>query len=385
MKILMIIFTSSLDFDERIRKEVTSLGNLSVTDITIFASEEIRSKNSVGHAAVVNPRFLVPNREWVPVKLLKIAELFLRLIFRFPFRDFDRIWLHDPIMVFLIPFLKRRTKAPVIWDLHELPPPAFFNRPFLKKYFRRSADLADVVITANEERGKYMMRSDLITDFRVLENFPMRDEQEPDLSYRDTEFEQFVDGRPFAYCQSATHPMRNFMALAKACVDEKQCLVVPGDKNDEYRKARKEIQDFDCYILVLGKKPSAFLNYYLSKARYSFVFYTNKNMNNYLCEPNRLYHSLKLGIPVLVGGNPPLARIIDKYHCGVKLSGFGEDSAEIIHGIRKMNSHYEEFRGNSESISGLFNWNSQEPVIKEIILSADAKSDHLSQDSEFDA
>jgi len=50
-----------------------------------------------------------------------------------------------------------------------------------------------------------------------------------------------------------------------------------------------------------------------------------------------------------------------------------------------MNSHYEEFRGNSESISGLFNWNSQEPVIKEIILSADAKSDHLSQDSEFDA
>jgi len=272
MKILMIIFTSSLDFDERIRKEVASLGNLSVSDITVFASEEIRSKNPVGHATIVNPRFLIPNREWIPVKLLKIAELFLRLIFRFPVKEFDRIWLHDPIMVFLIPFLKKRIKAPVIWDLHELPPPAFFGMPLLKKYFRRAADLADVVITANEERGDYMVRNELISCFQVLENFPMREEQEPDHSYHDPEFEQFVDGRPFAYCQSATHPMRNFMALAKACVDEKQCLVVPGDKNDEYRKARKEIQDFDSYILVLGKKPSAFSKLLPVKSPIFFCF-----------------------------------------------------------------------------------------------------------------
>ncbi|MDG5767485.1 hypothetical protein QA596_08430 [Balneolales bacterium ANBcel1] len=379
----MIIFTSSLDFDERIRKEVASLGNLSISDIAIFASEETRSKNPVGHATIVNPRFFIPNREWVPVKLMKIAELFLRLIFQFPFRDYDRIWLHDPIMVFLIPFLKKRSGARIIWDLHELPPPAFFNRPYLKKYFRRSADLADVVITANEERGSYMVRNGLIPNFRVLENFPMRDEQKPDTSFRDAEFEQFVDGRPFAYCQSATHPMRNFMALAKACVEEKQCLIVPGDKNEEYRRARKAIRDFDNHILVLGKKPSMYLDYYLSKARYSFVFYTNKNMNNYLCAPNRLYHSLKLGIPVLVGGNPPLARVIDKYHCGVKLSGFGEDSTEIIHGIRKMNTHYEDFRRNTESISGLFSWDSQDAEIEEIIHFSDAGNDHLNQDNTF--
>ncbi len=367
----MIIFTSSLDYDERIRKEVLSIGNLSSTDVTIFASEELPSKNPVGNATVVNPPFLIPNREWIPIKLLKITELFLRLIFRFSFKNYDRIWLHDPIMVFLIPFLKKRTKAPLIWDLHELPPPAFFNRPLLRKYFRRSADLASVIITANQERGNYMVRHDLISDFRVLENFPMLGDRSQDTAYRDTEFEQFVDGRPFAYCQSATHPMRNFMALAKACVEEKQCLVVPGEKNDEYRNARKAIDDFDNYILVLGKKPSMHLNYYLSKARYSFVFYTNKNMNNYLCAPNRLYHSLKLGIPVLVGGNPPLARIVDTYHCGVKLPGFGENSAEIADGIRKMKNHYDDFRHHSQKISGLFSWDSQESVIEEIIHLSD--------------
>lgn len=380
MKILMIIFTSSLDYDERIKKEVASLGKLGVSDITILASEEKPSKNPIGRATIINPRFFIPNREWTAVKLLKIAELFLRIIFQFPYKNFDRIWLHDPIMVFLIPFLKKRTRTPVIWDLHELPPPAFFDKPILKKYFRRSADLADVIITANQERGDLMMREKLIPAFQVLENFPLLHENQPVASYHDPEFERFIDRRPFAYCQSATHPMRNFKALAKACVEEKQCLVVPGDKNEEYRKARNEIKDFDSYVLVLGKKPSIYLNYYLSKSRFSFVFYTDKNMNNYLCAPNRLYHSLKLGIPVLAGANPPLTRIVDKYNCGVTISGFGEESSEIVHGIREMNGSYEKFKKNAESISGKFDWDTQDPVLEEIVFQLSAsKNDDKGQ------
>lgn len=368
MKILMIIFTSSLDYDERIKKEVASLGNLNVTDISIFASEENPSRIPPGPIKIINPRFFIPNRESIVVKLLKITELFLRLITTVSYKNFDRIWLHDPIMVFILPFLKKRTQTPIIWDLHELPPDAFFKNRLLKRYFRRSAAVADVIITANLERGEFMMRENLITSFEVLENFPLNRYEKTDPSYKDQEFEDFIRERPYAYCQSATHPMRNFEALAKACVQKKQCLVVPGDRNEEYYRVRNTIPNFDDYILVLGKKPSDRLDYYLSRARFSMIFYTDQNKNNYYCAPNRLYHSLKLGIPVVVGANPPLARIIEEFKCGVMLNSYGENTSDIVDAIGEIDHNYEVYKRNAEKISGRFDWRTQEELIKKIVF-----------------
>jgi small-conductance mechanosensitive channel len=116
--------------------------------------------------------------------------------------------------------------------------------------------------------------------------------------------------------------------------------VVIGEKNSTYYCAKKTIDKFEDYILVLGKKPSNKLDYYISRAKFSFVFYSGEYMNNYLCAPNRLYNSLKFGVPVIAGENPTMKNIIKQHKCGIVINSFGESSLEIGESIKTMNTSY---------------------------------------------
>jgi len=366
MKILMIIKTSAIDYDERLKKEIDSLINIGVTNLSLFAVEDIASHYSNPYVELYNPKFLFRNLRFRPLKIFTLLELIIRLKLRFKTKIYDKVWIHDPIMMFLIPVLKLNIKPnSLIWDLHELPSKIILDNFFLRWLFKSTASICSTIIVANKERGEYLTEKGLIKTYKALYNYPVQNTQERN-NYNDIEFDNWIKDKEFAYCQSATHPSRNFFALAKACVNKKQFLVVAGEKNNIYQDTRKQIPRFDEYILVLGKKPSDKLYYYYSNARFSFVFYSNKNTNNYLCAPNRLYSSIKFGIPVIVGANPTMKNIVEVFKCGVSLNDFGDNSHNIENAIEKMNRNHLFFKKNTKKISEAFDWNSQENIIKEI-------------------
>lgn len=366
-RVLMIAATSSMDYDDRIRKECASIQRLGHAETVIFASEEKKAILSVPGAKLINPNFRIPNRPNILIKLFKSTELNVRLRKQINYGEFDTVWFHDPIQVLTILTLKKRTGQRWIWDMHELPPEVFFKNKWLKKLMLKAAKRCDEIIVANKERGHYMQENNMLNNFRVLHNYPDRHTQQPSDDHNDPEFEAFIKGHSYAYCQSATHPLRNFPTIARACIAARQRLVVPGEKNEIYEQLKNEIPEFDRYIKVLGKKPGFSLGYYLKRADFSIVIYSRHPMNNYLCAPNRLYHSLTLSVPVITGANPTMAEIIDANQCGIVLNSFGDDEHDLQQAIHKMNKNNAYYRQNTQQISSNYWWDIQDDVLDEVL------------------
>ena len=93
-----------------------------------------------------------------------------------------------------------------------------------------------------------------------------------------------------------------------------------------------------------------------------------KDIDNWwLCAPNRLYQALIRGIPVIVGINPPMASLVNKYHCGVVLAGDGSNVENIKNGIIEMIENQAKFHKNTKHCLDDLFWESQIPVFKKIL------------------
>ena len=362
----MIIKTSSIDYDERLKKEVKSILNIGKYHISIFAIEDQVSNFSEKSVNVFNPKFFFRGIKFRYLKIFTLLELLVRLKLKFKLNTFDKIWIHDPIMVFIIPFIRLIYKKEIIWDLHELPAEPAFKYKLLNKFFKYAASISNKIIVANDERGEFMIDEKMISSFTTINNYPSQNNTNI-KEYKDTEFDSWIKNKEFAYCQSATHPSRNFDSLAQACVNTKQYLVVVGEKNRVYTKVRNKVANFDNYILVLGKKPSDFLSYYISRAKYSFIFYQGDTKNNYYCAPNRLYHSLKYGKPVIVGMNPPMKSVVEGYKCGVHTEDYGKSADYIEKAIIALLQDFSIYQNNAIESSKIFVWEEQGESFNKIL------------------
>lgn len=361
----MIIKTSSIIYDERLKKEVESLVKQKI-DVTVFAIEDIQSGQAAMQCKVFNPKFIINSNKNLFIKLIMFIELIIRLMLQIKIKNYDRIWVHDPIMIFLIPFLYFKNSK-IIFDLHELPPSRVLKNQIFKKIFTYFAKRS-VIIVPNVERGDYLKENEIINNYFVLHNYPSISVIN-NVDYIDKEFEDWIEGKEFAYCQSATEPSRNFESLAKACVIKKLHLIVVGEKNDIYEKARVEVPNFEKYIKVLGKKPSERLPYYFEKAKFSIVFYSDMNLNNILCAPNRMFHSILQGVPVLVGKNPTMKNIVNKFRVGVSIDSYGDDVESISNGIDEMNKYYKFYKFNTHQHTSTFVWEKQDSIINQVVNS----------------
>lgn len=99
----------------------------------------------------------------------------------------------------------------------------------------------------------------------------------------------------------------------------------------------------------------------------SLVFYKNVNPNNWYCEPNRLFQSINNGIPVVVGNNPPMKELVEKYGVGVCAETDGGDVKSIINAIEIVIGDYEGFKHNLEANAQNWLWNQQDNIMREIV------------------
>ena len=368
IKVLSFVKTSSLIYDERVLKEIDSLLTVDGNKIDLVAIESQKKSNFEIDKVNID-RYRISdffNKNWI-TKITYILYVFFLFGLRNSYKSYRVLWVHDPIMILVIPLFKLFYKGKIVWDLHELPPDIFYKYSIFGYVFSFIASISDYVIVANEERGEYLVSENLLNSYLVLNNYPSEGYKSQLNTYRDIEFEKWIADKTVAYCQSATHPSRNFDELVKSCIEQEQYLLVVGSKNNVYEEARSRFDKFDTYINVLGKKPSYSLPYYISKTDFSLIFYSAKNKNNYLCAPNRLFLTLKEGKPVIVGANPPMAKIVKEFKCGVVTSDFGEDYKEIAEAIREMNKNLEFFEGNAKRVSGKYNWENQIDKIKQIL------------------
>ena len=373
-KIAMILRTDGLDYDDRIRKEMLTVMSLNPDiEFKIFAiidgkySLEEEGVTEYGVAYTI-PRIKSRLKYKQGTHLIKKAWDFYRSV-NPKLKDFDAIWCanFDPIMFIL---LSNKLK---IWDMHELPPRRFLNNSLKKMILRFLMNRCKVVIHANAARLRYLKEIGVVKDEKnqfVIRNYPDMDETQIDSDVQYAEFVSWLRDSDCVYIQGIYEQARCDMECLEAIMQMRDLkAVVVGKVNKQVRSnlERKYGDKLSSKLFFTGMVPQKMTSYYIRACKASLIFYRNVGFNNYYCEPNRMFQSIINGCPVVVGCNPPMKELVDKYGFGVSLVDDGSNVTNIMGGLKKVLSNHSYYVECIEKNKHFVLWSQQNREFRKII------------------
>ncbi len=371
-KIALVIKTEGLEFDDRVRKEILSVQRLFPNiKFKIFAMlpDNKEAEGLTGYGVPYKSLF-IPAREKYPsaTKVYLKGWQFYKAIKK-DLKAFDAVWVANVDAFFVTTFVKTKH---LLWDLHELPYELFgsaWKRMLLKYTLRR----CNVVLHANSQRAEYMKSINLIDD--ATKHFALRNYPDfTDSDFRNDEtFGQFMiwkGNRKCVYLQGLSGDGRAAYESISAVMRYKEliAIVIGGFNNDIKERLQNDYgQNLNDRIRFIGKIPQLQIPYYVEQCFMTLVFYKNIRPNNWYCEANRFYQAVIMGLPVVVGNNPSMRELVQKYKFGVSIDDDGRDVEKIEAGIADVMENYEVYRQNVLTYRHLLVWDNQDEIIKEII------------------
>lgn len=381
MKVLMVIKTTGLDYDDRLRKESLCLHRLGF-DVEILVMEYAnRAGQRVVYQHLPAVTIRLWSRQWFARSKglwFKAPEMYVRFLGTILKSKPDVIWCHDFELIGLVPFFILMRKVGfiqrLIWDQHELPSDRFLRTRFITRLLAWLFNGCDVVVSANEQR-KNLLQESLNgiskSPFAVLKNYPDRLFANLPRVELPEDVKRWLNGTSFVLAQGGAAPDRHFEELVAAVLGlENLKLIVVGPYQeaqvrrlgDHYGATLSE------RVLFTGFVPQMEIAPYIDHALASVVLYAMSNENKRLCAPNRLYQAVSRGIPVVVGVNPPMEEFVQRWECGTVLSGSGGDVDDIQSGIKEILIRQEELCRNAELCRSSVTWESQTSNIINIVM-----------------
>jgi hypothetical protein len=351
--ILMVIKTTGISYDDRLRKECKTLMILGkFVKIAALTSENkvgegITDYGSLFQKISLWSRKIFSHKKWL---LLKTIEMYVRFVQVIMNSRPTIVWLHNIEMAGLIPFCWIMKKLglikKIIWDQHELPDERVLNNRTIRAIFKYFLRICDVIIAANNERREFLidrLGSQYGSNFIVIENFV--DDQFYSLPKGSLphEIEKWLNGQSYILAQGGANPGRyleNLVAALMELKDMKLIVVGPFEEKKIRLLKSKQWKTFDEKIFFTGMVPQFKLVDYIDNSLASVILYNSEKLNSRLCAPNRLYQAVARGIPVIVGSNPPMKNLVKLYACGVVLRSDGRDVADIREGICSILRHF---------------------------------------------
>lgn len=372
-KVALVLYTSGLDYDDRIRKEILTIQKYYPNiKFKIFAVDSNNREESgiTSYGVEYRIPYLVSRDKFKSGSntFLKAWDFYKSI--KGDLKQYDAIWCADTETFLFALLLKHK---PILWDLHELPT-IFMNSWWKKILFRFVERKVTVMLHANKPRLQYLNTIGMVRNMDkqfVLRNYP--DFNEIDDEYDDTynHFVQWVGDENCVYLQSIVSPDRADEESIGAVLSIPNLKAVVVGKVGAGRMERFE-QLFGKDVLskrvfFAGMQKQLKTPQYIRKCVMSLVFYKNTSMNNWYCEPNRLFQNINNGNPVVVGLNPPMKEIVDKYHVGVCADTDGSDKEKIVLAIKTTLENIDNIKKNIEAAQGLWMWGSQDSLIKSIV------------------
>lgn len=367
--ILMLIRTSGLEYDDRVRKEILTLNRIGYT-VEILANYTsnkpefgMTSYGTNYHVFKLYTRLFLPSARFLPIKMF---EFWFRVRLYTLFKKYDYVWLHEEYM-FLNALIKP-VKSDYILDLHELPNFVFGNDKRLKLYRAIEKNVIKIVV-ANSERLIYMKNMGLVQSpekYVILNNYPDKIFAGIKKSYLPENITEFLAGGDYVLLQGGGHrsryPDRILQAIKKHNIF-KVIIVGPVDSEIDHLIETQ----YKGMVYRTGYIEQLQIPKYFDHAKFTIITYNSDDPNSLYCEPNRLYQSILRELPVIVGLNPPMAKVVDAEMIGVVLQSDGRDSDDIYQALLRMDAQYDIFKYNVRKISKKFLWEKQENVINRIL------------------
>jgi len=367
--VLMLINTTGLQYDDRLRKEAASLQALGAAVRIAGLEYANRAAQSTVYDGVPARTITLRSRRWFAQSrglAVKTAEMYLRFVACVLLARPDVVWCHDLELGGLVPVLAILRMLGVIrrivWDQHELPPDGLRESLLYRRVFAWLVRCCDAVVMANgERRGLILEWFVPATAIHVLNNYPDARFGELPRAPLPDEVDRWLDGSAYLLAQGGANPDRHLNSLVAAVLANGQFrLIVVGpfrpqlvaDLEREHGPSMRE------RVLFTGPVPQMELPRFIDRAYASVVLYQANSANTWLCAPNRLYQALVRGVPVVVGANPPMAELVRACRCGVVLKSDGGDVADVCAGLKRLEAeHHELVR--AAAMKRNLNWESQ--------------------------
>jgi glycosyltransferase involved in cell wall biosynthesis len=376
--VAMLIRTSSLLYDDRLRKECLSIESEG-HDVQIRVVErENESRTGVTdygisyHSYHLRLRNILSSGKGLG---LKAIEMYLQMI---PGLLRDRpeiVWVHNTAFIVLVPLLilLRATGVinQVVWDQHELPPERLLHSSVLRRLYRWVNFACDEIVVANDERKVFLKERDLVPpETHVLSNYPdeiFAGQPEQPLP---SDVENWLDGEDYILAQGGANPNRYLGNLVSAFVEGSlpyRLLVVGPYREFIYERLWRRWEDrLKSTVRFTGAVPQMDLTSYIDHADASIIMYSAEKPNKKFCAPNRLYQAISRGCPVIVGSNPPMRKVVENEKCGVVLRSDGRKIEHISEGVRQFYRESKKYNKSTSHVSNKYIW-SKQAGIKQIL------------------
>jgi hypothetical protein len=372
VKIALVIKTDSLDYDDRVRKEILTIQKLYPNirfKIFVMLLENIESEGTTDYGVPYKSIYSQSRDKYSSAqkKHLKAYE-FYRAI-KNDLKSFDAIWCANVETSFVALLVKNKN---IIWDLHELPSAYlgnFLYKSILKFIFKKCS----VVVHANPQRIDYLKSINAIADKSkhiALRNFPNFDDVDEKLDDKYYQFIEWKGEKKCVYLQGLNNEGRAaFESIVAVLKQPKLVAVIVGgfDPNIKEKLIQKfGNEELQSRVFFAGKIAQLKIPQYIKQCFMSLVFYKNIRHNNLYCEANRFYQAVIMGLPVVAGFNPTMKHLIEKYNFGVSIDDDGSNISKISDGIKKVMENYEYFHHNNLRYREELLWEKQEPIIRKI-------------------
>lgn len=371
-RIALVIKTDGLEYDDRVRKEVLTAQKLYPSiSFKIFAMlPENKEYEGVTGYGVPFKTVYVPARDKYPSAkkaMLKAYQFYTAL--KKELTKYDAVWCANVDTSFF-PLLCKNKR--ILWDLHELPG-RYLSSSIKKRILKHMFNRCKVVLHANPQRMNYLDQVGVISDLSkhfAVRNYPNFDEEEKDRDNMYHDFISWKGERSCVYLQGLANDSRaSYESISAVLKYPELCAVVVGgfDKDAKARLEEQYGDELANKIYFVGKVAQLRIPHYVKQCKISLIFYKNVRPNNYYCEANRFYQAVILGLPVVVGSNPSMKELVDKYGFGISIDDDGRDICKIEDGIKEVIENYDKYHSNNLKYRENLLWDKQEVVFKDII------------------
>lgn len=370
-KIAFVLYTQGLEYDDRVRKESLSLSKYATIDIFTLTPKNIEETGITSYG-IEYRAFSLKSRKIIPsgkFTFLKSLEFYFRV--KKYLKSYDIIWVCDE-EPFLIPLFYRNKK--IIWDQHELPMRFEKNR-LMKILLLRIENRVYRIIHANQQRRDYLLVKRLFRKSQkhlVLHNYP--DMNFIESNKTDSKYDEFIgwlNGSDYVYLQGLSTPDRYPVESIESVLRTgslKGVVIGSFDANSKEYLSKKYGNTLSQRIFFCGRIDQLMIPNYIRNSKFSIILYELKNPNNRLCEPNRMYQSIVLGKPVVVGCNVTMKDVVEKYCFGVVINSDGKNVTDIISAIDILNRKYKLMIESIKLNKNKVIWSEQEYLFKELMF-----------------
>lgn len=339
--VIFVLKTSNFEFDQRVHKEATFLISSGYKVGFYLYSGDVVSDSHYPNYNFFGKKIWQVNRSKRSVR-----QYLCDLMFQFRVllsllvgaRSGRIVWLCDPIMFPLV-YMLSLAGYKTIWDHHELPPHQFLKYRVLKWMFGHAYKRANINIHANNYRQQFLeqligVRSARSFELKNLPSSLSHDEDIPAGLSR-----EFNITEPFVYLQNAYTYERGvdeiFHALNAAGIN----VVCAGDMDEgKVQEIIRKYPGMASKLTRLGYLKLSEINWLLARCYATIILYRNTSMNQWYCDPNRLYQAINKGCAIITGSNPTIESVIKnvRYERCVLLSNDGCSSDKILNALLKI-------------------------------------------------